>query len=161
MTGRAGRRAGAVTVALGAAVLLAACGSGGQGTAGTAAPPAQVSVPMATSVGGSGGTAYAVVDMGGSAADHENFWQLFARAAGSAAWRLATPAGVASNGGVVAAVTGASSVAAGFRPSQDLTFSPVATSTDSGGSWSAGSPVMFGLASDPDALAAGPAGRSR
>jgi hypothetical protein len=159
MTGRAGRRAGAVTVALGAAVLLAACGSGGQGTAGTAAPPAQVSVPMATSVGGSGGTAYAVVDMGGSAADHENFWQLFARAAGSAAWRLATPAGVASNGGVVAAVTGASSVAAGFRPSQDLTFSPVATSTDSGGSWSAGSPVMFGLASDPDALAAGPAGR--
>ena len=66
---------------------------------------------------------------------------------------------MASNGGVAAAVTGASSAAAGFRPSQDLTFSPVATSTDSGGSWSAGSPVTAGLASDPDALAAGPAGR--
>jgi hypothetical protein len=45
--------------------------------------------------------------MGGSAAEHNNFWQLFVRPAATGKWRLATPPGVASNGGLVVASPGA------------------------------------------------------
>ena len=45
--------------------------------------------------------------MGGSAADHNNFWQLFVRPAGTGSWRLVTPPGVATNGGLVVASPGA------------------------------------------------------
>ena len=96
--------------------------------------------------------------MGGSAAQENNFWQMFYRQAST--WRLATPAGVADNGGLVVAGTPAGPLLTGFLPSQDLTFSPLATSTNSGASWSAAGPVDPGLADVPDALAAGPAAGS-
>jgi hypothetical protein len=97
--------------------------------------------------------------MGGSSADHENFWELFTRPAGSASWKLATPLGVASNGGLAIAGSGQGLVA-GFQPSQDLTFSPLATTPASPVTWSQNSaPVTPGLASVPDALAVGPSGR--
>jgi hypothetical protein len=96
--------------------------------------------------------------MGGPAAEENNFWELFVRPAGTAPWRLATPAGVADNGGLEVAGTGGSLVT-GFRPSQDLTFSPLAASRDEGASWSPAGPVNPGLAAAPDALAAGPGGR--
>ena len=95
--------------------------------------------------------------MGGSAASHNNFWQLFVRPAGTGKWRLATPPGVASNGGLVVASLGAGSVVAGFRPSQDLSFSPLATTHDNGTAWTPGL-VDAALADVPDALAAAPAG---
>ncbi len=96
--------------------------------------------------------------MGGAAGQEDNFWELFVRPAGSTAWRLATPPGVADNGGIE--VTGtAGSLTAGFRPSQDLTFSPLAATSDDGTSWSQGGPVSPGLAEAPDALASGPGGR--
>ena len=79
-------------------------------------------------------------------------------AGGNLAWRLATPAGVANNGGLEAAGTGGSLVA-GFRPSQDLTFSPLAATSDDGASWSAAGPVTPGLADAPDALASGSGGQ--
>ena len=47
---------------------------------------------------------------------------------------------------------------AGFRPSQDLVFTPLAVTGDDGASWSAGV-LDAALADVPDALAAGPAGR--
>ena len=97
--------------------------------------------------------------MGGSSSRHDDFWQLFARPAGAAKWRQATPTGVADNGGLVAGITGAGALVAGFRPSQDLSFSPLAATADSGASWSAGSPVNPGLADVPDALAGGPGGQ--
>jgi len=96
--------------------------------------------------------------MGGSAAQEDNFWELFVRPAGTAPWRLATPAGVADNGGLAVAGTGASLVT-GFRPSQDLAFSPLATTSDDGASWSPAGPVSPGLADAPDALTAGPGDR--
>ncbi len=146
----------AVTCALTCA-LAAGCGTQRAASPGPAAVPA-APPPLATSVTDSAGAARAIVEMGGPAADENNFWELFVRPAGTAPWRLATPAGVADNGGLEVAGTGGSLVT-GFRPSQDLTFSPLAASRDEGASWSPAGPVNPGLAAAPDALAAGPSGR--
>jgi len=94
--------------------------------------------------------------MGGSAASHNNFWQLFVRPAGTSIWRLATPPGVASNGGLVLTGLASGSVLAGFRPSQDLAYSPLAMTKDNGKAWSPGL-LDAGLADVPGALAADPA----
>jgi hypothetical protein len=59
----------------------------------------------------------------------------------------------------VAAVTGSGSLLAGVRPSQDLTFTPLAQTADAGTSWSQNNVFDAGLADAPGALAAGPAGR--
>jgi hypothetical protein len=96
--------------------------------------------------------------MGGSSAQHENFWQLIARPAAAAQWSLATPPGVADNGGLVGASLGGASMAAGFNPSQGLTFSPLAITRDGGTHWVPGL-LPAGLAAVPSALAAGPGGR--
>ena len=93
--------------------------------------------------------------MGGPAASHDNFWQLFVRPAGTSKWHLVTPPGVASNGGLVIAGLGAGPVVAGFRPSQDLSYSPLATTHDNGTAWTPGL-LDAGLADVPDALAAAP-----
>lgn len=138
-----------------AGVMVAACGST---PAPTGQPAAPVPPPLATSFAGGTGASWAVVQMGGPAAQHNNFWELFARPAGSARWRLVTPAGVADNGGLVVATAGGS-VLTGFRPSQDLTFSPLAASSDGGTSWSPAGPLTPGLAAAPDALAATADGR--
>jgi hypothetical protein len=138
---------------LAVALLAAGCGSTASqplAQPGPAAPPS-----LATSLVTTSGT-WAVAVMGGSAANHNNFWQLFVRPAESNTWRLATPPGVASNGGLVLAGLSAGSVLAGFRPSQDLTYSPLATTTDTGQAWSPGL-LDAALADVPDALAADPA----
>jgi hypothetical protein len=156
---------------------------------------------MLTSLSAGHGAAWAVLEVGGSRAQHSNFWQLLVRPSASAAWRLATPPGVADNGGLVAAApvattsapsgtggTGKSSgtagtgktsgtsgpggasgsggasgvrpagLVAGFVPSQDLTFSPLAASNDGGRHWAPGL-LPAGLAATASALAAGPDGR--
>lgn len=142
-------------VCLLAAVLLAAgCGA----TAGQASSPARPAQPpsLATSMATSAGT-WAVTVMGGSAAQHNNFWQLFVRPTGSGSWRLVTPPGVASNGGLIVASSGTGPVVAGFRPSQELTYSPLATTHNNGSAWTPGL-LDAALADVPDALAAAPAG---
>ena len=118
------------------ALLIAGCGSR---PASQPARPAAVSPPqLATAITTAAGTSWAIVVMGGSSSQNDDFWQLFARPAGAAKWRQVTPSGVADNGGLVAGVTGAGALVAGFRPSQDLSFSPLAATADSGASWSAG-----------------------
>jgi hypothetical protein len=138
--------------------LLAGCASAGAHA--TAAPPATAaSAPLATSMASmtgsssaaSGGAAWAILAMGGAAAAENQFWELFTRQAGSDQWRLVTPPGVADNGGLVATGAGAS-VTVAFRPSQDLTFSPLAATTDGGKAWTAGL-LDAPVASVPDALA--------
>jgi hypothetical protein len=137
--------------AVAATILAAGCGS----TA-SPAPASLAKAPsLATSLATAAGT-WAVAVMGGSAASHNNFWQLFVRPAGSSNWQLATPPGVASNGGLVLAGMSAGSVLAGFRPSQDLSYSPLATTNDNGTSWSPGL-LDAALADVPGALAADPA----
>ena len=140
-----------------AGVLAAGCGSTPARTARETAPAA-APPPLATAVTGESGAGRAIVEMGGPAAQADNFWELFVRPAGTANWRLATPAGVADNGGIEASGTGGS-LMAGFRPSQDLTFSPLAATSDDGASWSPAGPVSPGLMDAPDALASGPGGR--
>jgi hypothetical protein len=132
---------------------MAGCGS----PAGTSWQQAAAAAPpLVTSFASGAGTGWAIVEMGGSAADENDFWQLFARQPGSATWRLATPPGVADNGGLVITGTGEDSLMTGFVPSQDLKFSPLASSGDGGAKWTPGSLVNPGLAAVPDALAAGP-----
>jgi hypothetical protein len=147
------RRTG-LTCLLALTVLSAGCGS----VAGQASSPASPVQPLslATSLDTAAGT-WAVAVMGGSAASHNNFWQLFVRPAATGTWRLATPPGVASNGGLVVASSGSGPVVAGFRPSQDLSYSPLATTHDNGTAWT---PAILdaGLADVPDALAVAPAG---
>jgi hypothetical protein len=94
--------------------------------------------------------------MGGSVAAHDNFWQVFARPAGSPLWKLVTPAGVPDNGGLVLAGAGHSLIA-GFRPSQFLTYTPLTATADGGQAWSSTGPLDGALANVPDALAAAPA----
>ena len=125
-------------------------------------PPPPRPLSLSTSVSTPDAT-WAVVLMGGSAARFNNFWQVVVRPAGSSAWRLATPPGVASNGGLVLAAAGQRALA-GFRPSQALAFSPLARTADDGSAWSPGV-LDAALADTPDALAAAPdassAGASR
>jgi hypothetical protein len=146
----------AATGALIAAAAVAGCGS--TPAPSNSPPPAPAPPPLATSFASTAGTGWAIVEMGGSAAQEENFWQLFVRPAGATAWRQATPLGVADNGGLVVASPGGESLVTGFRPSQLLTFSPLAASSDNGSSWSSAGPVNSGLTDAPDALAAGPSG---
>jgi hypothetical protein len=135
-----------------ATLLAAGCGSvASQATTPSRpAPPPSLATSLATATG-----TWAVTVMGGSAASHNNFWQLFVRPAGTSTWRLATPPGVASNGGLVLTGLASGSVLAGFRPSQDLSYSPLATTKDNGKAWS---PALLdaGLADVPGALAADP-----
>jgi hypothetical protein len=138
---------------LAAALLAAGCGSTASQT--PAQPHPATPPSLATSLVTTTGT-WAVAVLGGSAANHNNFWQLFVRPTGSSAWRLATPPGVASNGGLVLAGLAAGSVLAGFRPSQDLSYSPLATTKNDGKAWSPGL-LDAALADVPDALAADPA----
>jgi hypothetical protein len=141
-----------------AAAFLAAAAAAGCGSAAAPAGPgnqmAGIRGPgLATTLTSPDGTSWAVVDMGGSATHFNNFWELFVRPSGTAAWKLATPVGAASNGGLVAATVGASSLLSGFRPSQDLTFSPLAATSDAGTHWSQNAVLDAGLADVPTALA--------
>ncbi len=104
---------------------------------------------MATSLATSAGS-WAVVPMSGD----PTFWQVFARAANSGTWKLATPPGVASNGGLVASADGANSLTVAVRPTQDLRYSPLAETANGGASWSTGGPINAAVAASPGALSA-------
>lgn len=130
---------------------LAACGSAAPAKTTQPSQPPVTASPLATSLTTTQDS-WAVVPMGGSAAQEDNFWQVFVRPAKSSAWRLVTPPGVADNGGLVAAGTGGSLTVA-FRPSQDLTFSPLAISSNGGAAWSPGL-LDANVAATPSALAA-------
>ena len=138
------------------AIVVAGCGS----QAASVAPPSIVvqTAPLATSLVTSQG-AWAIAVMGGSAASENNFWQLFVRPAGASRWSLVTPPAVADNGGLVAAgAEGGAAMLVGFRPSQGLTFSPLAMSSDTGKNWAPGL-LDASLADVPDALAVSASGR--
>ena len=98
----------AAALALAAGALLAGCGSPAPNVPGPAAQAPPGGTPfLATSMVTSAGT-WAVAVMGGSVATNDNFWQLFARPAGSNTWKLVTPPGTPDNGGLVLAGAGGS-----------------------------------------------------
>jgi len=142
---------------VGAVALATGCGSQ---VAPATTPSLRVqTAPLSTSLVTPQGT-WAVAVMGGSAASENNFWQLFVRPAGASRWSLVTPEGVADNGGLVAAGgAGGTSLVVGFRPSQGLAFSPLASSGDTGKNWTPGL-LDADLADVPDAMAVAPAGQT-
>jgi hypothetical protein len=150
-----GKRAALTMVACAGLVAGLVAGCGTQQARVTAPAVPVVTAPLSTSLVTTQGT-WAIAVMGGSAASDDNFWQLFVRPAGASRWSLVTPPGVADNGGLVAAGTPASLIT-GFRPSQDLAFSPLAASTDAGRNWTPGL-LDADLANEPDAIAAAPSG---
>ena len=155
-------RARPVAAALAAAALVLAAGCGSAARSGSGprhnlageSPPRGAAL-LATSLSTAAAT-WAVAVMGGSASSHNNFWQLFERPSGSSRWKLVTPPGVADNGGLVLAGTGSRSVITAFRPSQYLTYAPLAFTRDGGAAWAEAGPLDGALADSPDALAASP-----
>lgn len=144
-----------------AAIALTACGSATarQPRAAPSEPP-PVSTPLATTlVTGQG--AWAVLPMGDLSSSADTFWQVFVRPPagqpGAAGWQLATPPGVAANGGLVSAGT-VNELVIGFRPSASLTFSPLAASANAGRTWTP-DVIDAPLANVPDALAVSAAGQ--
>lgn len=113
---------------------------------------------MTQAISGTTGT-WATLPMGHLDDPVNTFWELFGRSgcvasgcASTGGWTLATPPGVASNGGLLFAATAAGALTVGFGASLDLQFSPVAETTDGGSTWSPG--VLPGaLVQVPDALA--------
>jgi len=92
--------------------------------------------------------------MGGSASQENNFWQLLTLPAAGSRWSLVTPPAVADNGGLVAAADagGDGHLEVAFRPSQNLTFSPLTSTSDNGRAWVPGL-LDASIAAVPDALA--------
>jgi hypothetical protein len=170
-TGRRGRerrrgrvRGGALAAAVAAiasSAALAGCSSASPASSGSAGASAQAGAPAAgpPAASGAGGSlatslstaedSWAIVPM---SAD-PTFWEVFVRPAKSSTWQLVTPPGVADNGGLVAAADAGSGLTVAVRPSQDLAFTPVATTTDAGARWSADGPISTGVAASPGALA--------
>jgi hypothetical protein len=142
---------------LAAAVLsfagLAGISAGSAAQAGTTGPvtaPA-IPTPLATSVQTSDGT-WATIPMGRLDEPLNTFWQLFYRPNGILAWSNRVEAtATATNGGLVLAATG-QSLLVGVRPSVELKFTPLISTSDGGHFWSDGL-VAKELAARPDALA--------
>jgi hypothetical protein len=143
------RRVRATLGLLAGAVALAGCAPAASHPAARTA--AALTAPLVTSMTTANGATWAVVAMGGSAADEDLFWELFTRPPGSTSWRLVTPPGVADNGGLVAAGSSGPLTVA-FQPSQDLAFSPLASSGNGGKTWGVGL-LNAAVAAVPDALA--------
>jgi len=146
-----------------AALVLALAVVGVTGCSGTppAAPTAAPSVPtpMATSVQTSDGT-WATIPMGRLDEPLNTFWQLLFEPAGAPSWSNQVEAtATATNGGLVLASFGGRSLIVGVRPSVDLTFTPLISTSDAARSWADGL-VTETLAARPDALAATASGHA-
>ncbi|HEY4947184.1 MAG TPA: hypothetical protein VII19_04745 [Acidimicrobiales bacterium] len=133
------------------AAVLTGCSSPSGTASGSSAGAAAGSIPLAASFASPTGT-WATLAMGHLDDPLNTFWELLHLPADSPLWALATPPGVASNGGLVAAVAPSGALTAGFGTSLLLRFSPLAQSTDQGATWTAGV-LPGGLAPVPDALA--------
>jgi hypothetical protein len=151
-SGRVGARAlAAALAAIASSAALAACGSSSVSASASAPGNSTASVPavsLATSLSTAKDT-WAIVPM----AANPTYWEVLVRPATSATWRLVTPPGVADNGGLVAAADTGSALTVAIRPSQDLAFTPLASTADAGTTWSAGGPISAGVAASPGALA--------
>lgn len=94
--------------------------------------------PLSGSIG-TESTSWATVLMGRNDGHFDLFWQLFVWTPSTGRWSLTTPPGVADNGGLmVAPAANGTTGIVGFGASQNLTFSPLALTTDGAKSWHVG-----------------------
>ena len=157
MSGRLRRHLPALAGVGAAAMALAACGSTTPSTEASLVP---AGLPAAQALPGSGGT-WAVLAMGRHDDPQNTFGEVFYRSgcavasgcSGGPHWSLATPPGVASNGGIMVAANPDGGLTTGFGVSLDLRFSPLAETADAGSVWTGGI-LPVALAGVPDALAA-------
>jgi hypothetical protein len=150
--GVAGLRAAAAGLTFMVIGTVAACGSSAASSAsgtGAAGGSASRAASMATSIA-SGLDSWAVVPMTADPA----FWQVFVRAGNAGTWKLVTPPGVPTNGGIVASADGASALTVTVRPSEYLKYSPLAATANGGASWSTAGPIDAAVAASPDSFAA-------
>jgi hypothetical protein len=123
-----------------------------------AAPAVPFTLPLPTSFS-SEGAHWAIVPMGHLDSEVNTFWQLVVERPGSNGWVLATPPGVADNGGLVDAGGEPRPLEIGFLTSELLGFSPLAATGDTGHKWS-GTVLPSALTPVPDALAGSRGGES-
>ncbi len=143
----------AIAIAATVAAVLAGCSgrsAGGHGPVTAEAAKLAVAVPVATSMS-TAGLSWAVVPTGGPSVGG-TVWQLLVRDTAGGSWRLATPPGVADNGGLVVAGADSGAMTVGFVPNQLLRFTPLAITADGGVHWTQGL-LPSGLAAAPSALA--------
>ena len=155
-----------------AGLALAGCSSNSTATSASTTDPAGATIAAgglpiasslapATSSGDAGsaraGPTWAVLPMGRLDDENNTFWQLFRLARPGGKWQLATPPGVAANGGLFASSSSTPSIAAGFGVSAQLKFSPLARSSTAGRRWSQ-EILPAALEAVPDAIALGPDG---
>lgn len=156
---RARRSAGAAPRAvavMGAAVLaataLGGCGGGDRSASLTSVSVPSLPTPMATSVQTSAGT-WVTLPMGHLDQPGNTFWQLLFRHRGAGKWSNKVEAtATATNGGLVLATAGGPDLTVAVRPSADLTFTPLISTSGAGGAWSNGL-VGLGVEARPDAVA--------
>ena len=141
------------------AVVLVVVIKSASGTPTVTVPTVSLQTPPVPSSTTTPALATAVLAMGQLSDPTNTFYELLDRPSGASGWTLATPPGVADNGGLVVgpAVTGA--VTAGFLPAADLTFSVLASRAAGSTQWTP-SDVPGTLAAEPDALATGPSGQT-
>jgi hypothetical protein len=149
------RHAGPV-LAIGILILSASCSSHSNAQS-SASAGQSIGVPLATSVATSAGT-WATVAMGHLDDPTNTFWEVFTLSGGGQHWTEHTPPDVADNGGLVIAPTSTGAVV-GFRPSDLLSFSPLASTTDGGTTYVPGL-LSGGLANVPDALSVAASGNA-
>jgi hypothetical protein len=142
----------AMVVGVAALTGCATRSAAGPAQAGGETPP----IPQALGVSVPG-LSWAIVRTGGPSVGGL-FWQLLVQDRPGGPWRLATPPGVADNGGLAVTRATDGTMTAGFVPSQLLRFSPLAVTGDAGAHWSQGL-LPAGLIAGPDSLAAVPGGR--
>ena len=141
----------AATVALSAALaagLLVGDSATQTATSGESWPSVALSSSFVTPAG-----SWAILPMGHLSDPLNTFWQLFFRGDGQTEWKLVTPPGVADNGGLAASPGEQGSVTIVFEPTNLLTFSPFAITSDDGRTWSGGV-IPFGTPSVPDVFTA-------
>lgn len=143
-------------LAIGVLTIAAGCSSQSHAPSSATTDPSN-EVPLATSVTTSTGS-WATFPMGHLDDPTNTFWEVFTLPSGAEQWAEHTPPDVADNGGLVTAPTTAGAVV-GFRTSELLTFSPLASTTNGGVTYTPGL-LSGGLANVPDALSVAPGGRA-
>ena len=147
----------AAALTIGILTITAGCSSHSSASSSATAANGSVGVPLATSVSTST-SSWATFPMGHLDDPSNTFWEVFTMPSGGQRWAEHTPPDVADNGGLVIAPT-STGVVVGFRPSQLLSFSPLASTDDGGVTYTPGL-LPGGLADVPDALSVSPSGHA-